>query len=57
MAALDQSTTTLTFKISYAWWLKLYIVTLVTLCHLTGMRPNCERVGYWINRAIKVKIA
>lgn len=56
MAALDQSTHTLTLSISLAWWLKPYLRTLAALCHVSGMEPNMERVNYWINKAVSVKV-
>lgn len=57
MAALDQRTVTLTMKVSIAWWwLKPYFYILATVCALTWLEPNYERVNYWINKAVKVKV-
>jgi hypothetical protein len=55
MSALDQSTHTMTLKISLAWWLKPYIYILAAIGALTGQEPNWDRVNYWIGKAVKVK--
>lgn len=47
---------TLTLKVSVAWWLKPYCYMLATISALTGMEPDWERVNYWIGRAVRVKV-
>jgi hypothetical protein len=53
---MAQHGTTLTLKVSIAWWLPVYLQTLKTLCQITGMEPNMERVGYWVSRALKTEV-
>jgi hypothetical protein len=43
-------------KVKVVWWLPVYLQTLKTLCEITGMEPNMERVGYWVSKALKTEI-
>lgn len=51
------ATCTMAFKVTVAWWLKPYFYGLATMSALSGMEPNYERAKYWINKAVKVKVA
>lgn len=46
------STVTITLRL--AWRLRLYLSTLMLLCHLTGMEPNMARATFWIQKGIKI---
>lgn len=48
---------TLKCKVTVAWWLKPYFYCLASIAALTGLEPNYERVNYWINKAVKVRLA
>jgi hypothetical protein len=54
--ATKKLTVDVTFRVGLAWWLKPYFYVLATLCAITGIEPNYERVNYWIDRAIKIRV-
>lgn len=47
----------ITVSIHVAWWLRYYMLGLVLMHRLTGMEINEQRVGYWLSKAIKAKVA
>lgn len=51
------ATCRLALKVSFAWWLKPYFYGLAIMSAITGLEPDYERAKYWINRAMKVRVA
>jgi hypothetical protein len=49
------STTTITLRVTYAWWLRPYLNTVIALCGLFNAEPNMDRVSHWIGKGIKLK--
>jgi len=47
---------TLVVTVRLAWWLRLYLATLIALCRLLGTEPNPDRLGYWVARGLRVRI-
>lgn len=43
-------------KVKIAFWLKWYLSGVVLMCWLTKMRPDEQKLRYWIGRAVKVKV-
>lgn len=39
---------TLTVKITYAWWFPVYFNSVVLLAYALDCELNMERVGYWL---------
>jgi len=37
-----------------AWWFKLYVFGVSTMCLLTGCEPQQEKSMYWCQKAIRV---
>jgi len=46
----------LTFKVEWAWWWPVYWYTVMTLVYLLDCEPNMERVGYWMNKAVRLTL-
>lgn len=44
------------FKVSLAWWWKLYCFGVAFMSGLTGQEPNWEKVNAMVRRAIRVKV-
>lgn len=53
MAAIPQ---TITLDVRIAWWLRHYLFGVATMCALTGMEPNPDRLHYWIDKGVTVKV-
>ena len=49
------ATVTLRIEVSIAWWLFVYLHTLVFLCRLFHAEPNWPRVEYWILKGLTVR--
>jgi hypothetical protein len=47
------STDRIEFKM--AWWFRLYIFGVTTMCLLTGSEPQQEKSLYWCQKAIRVR--
>jgi len=41
-----------TGQLCFRWWWKWYVRGVILTAHLTGLRPNTERVEYWARRAL-----
>lgn len=50
-------TSTITFTVSLAWWVMPYVRTVALLCRVLDVEPNMDRVGYWVGKGIKLRIA
>lgn len=48
--------TQLRIRLRVAWWLRWYLSGVALAEYLTGMEPNPDRVGRWIQRAIRVEV-
>ncbi len=46
----------LRIRLHVAWWLRWYLSGVSLAGYLTGLDPNPERVGRWIQRAIRVEV-
>lgn len=46
---------TVVIRVHLRWWLKWYVYAVTLGCYLTGMRPDEERVGYWMRRGMWVE--
>lgn len=47
---------TLTVKITYAWWLPVYLNSVALLACALNCEPNMGRVAYWLAKATTVTI-
>jgi len=47
--------TSITLRITMAWWWKPYVYGMATMAAITGREPNWERVNVWVKRAMKVR--
>tara|TARA_B100001059_G_scaffold215365_1_gene232806 strand:- start:794 stop:961 length:168 start_codon:yes stop_codon:yes gene_type:complete len=47
---------TIEAKLTYAWWWPYYLMGVVATMHLTGCRPDMDKVGKWHKRACTVEM-
>nr|WP_288358222.1 hypothetical protein [uncultured Pseudomonas sp.] len=52
---MSQSTT-VTFTIHMAWWVKPYLCGVLLMSRLTGLQPDPDRVGAWVQRGMTMKM-
>lgn len=52
---VEMAQTSITLRITMAWWWKPYVYGLATMAAITGREPNWERVNVWVKRAMKVR--
>jgi hypothetical protein len=43
-------------RVTFAWWWPIYFVGVLTMCQLTGLRPDEDRLAAVIRRATRVKV-
>ena len=43
-------------QLHFRWRFRAYLQTLGFLCGLTGREPNWDRVYYWLERGVVVKV-
>jgi hypothetical protein len=43
-------------QLRWRWWLRWYLYGVVTMHALTGLRPDMDRVTWWIRRGLTVKV-
>lgn len=43
-------------KVTFAWWLKPYLSTLIFIAVLMGVTPDWEKVGRVIRRAMRIRV-
>ncbi|WP_338544911.1 hypothetical protein V6W80_17185 [Pseudomonas benzopyrenica] len=48
--------TTVTFTIHMAWWVKPYLCGVLLMSRLTGLQPDPDRVGAWVQRGMTMKM-
>lgn len=48
--------TTVTFIIRMAWWVKPYLCGVLLMSRLTGLQPDPDRVGAWVQRGMTMKM-
>jgi hypothetical protein len=46
----------ITVRVTFAWWWPLYFLGVLTMCQLTGMRPDEERFTAVLRRATRVNV-
>lgn len=48
--------TTVTISIKVAWWVKPYLCGVLLMSRLTGLQPDPDRVGAWVQRGMIMKM-
>lgn len=43
------------YRIRLAWWLRVYLQSVVLASLLTGREPDIDKVGYWIKKGLKLE--
>ena len=44
-----------TVSVHVAWWVRWYLSSVALMSQLTGMEPDMEKVGRWIERGVRVR--
>ena len=39
------------------WWLRLYLQSLVMVATLTGSEPDWDKVKWWVERGVQIKVS
>jgi len=39
-----------------AWWFRWYLSGVLLTAQLTGLRPDPERVGWWLTLAVSIRL-
>jgi len=53
---LTMATKDLTITITFAWWLRPYLATLITLCRIMGTIPDERQMEATILRAMRANV-
>lgn len=46
----------ITVTIRCAWWVRAYIDGVILMSCLTGLRPDEEKLTYWLTKGIRMKV-
>lgn len=53
---MTMATSTLTVKLTVAWWLPVYLHTLALFCVTLGTQPDMDKVSRVVLKAIRIRI-
>ena len=45
-----------TINVHVAWWLRAYLHCVVFTSEVTGLEPDMDKVGRWIERGVRVRV-
>ena len=44
-----------TINVHVAWWVRWYVASVAAISQLTGLEPDMDKVGRWIDRGVRVR--
>lgn len=47
---------TVTLSVHCAWWLRAYLHCVVFTSEVTGLEPDMDKVGRWIDRGVRARV-